>query len=96
MHVKAWSSEATEVLDKITKKRAPKPKKVPEAQKAPVRQTHAEYAKKHQGFKDACELVGLPATARQASKYRRKLGAAFSGKAVPKKGLIVKKNPVKG
>ena len=96
MRVEAWSPKVTEVFKEITKKQASKPKKVVEAPKGPVRQTHAEYAKKHQGFKDACELVGLPATARQASKYRRKLGAAFSGNAVPSKGLVIKKNPVKG
>lgn len=32
-----------------------------------------------QAFKDACATAGVPATARQASKYNSGYGAAFKG-----------------
>ena len=31
-------------------------------------------------FKEACAAIGIPATARQASKYNNGYGAAFNGR----------------
>jgi uncharacterized protein YnzC (UPF0291/DUF896 family) len=39
--------------------------------------SNAKFAKTDQNFKDACELAGLEATSRQASKFRNKQGKAF-------------------
>jgi hypothetical protein len=38
------------------------------------------FAGTNQQFKDACSAAGVQPTKRQASKFRRKLGAAFKGK----------------
>lgn len=38
---------------------------------------HREFAKRDAGFGAACNAVGLPATKRQASKYRRHMGRAW-------------------
>jgi hypothetical protein len=42
-------------------------------------ETNSKFTR-HTIFKKACELAGIPATARQASKYRRGLGLACSFK----------------
>jgi len=42
--------------------------------------TNAEFAKEDVKFQNACEAVGIPATSRQASKYKRKFGKAYKGK----------------
>ena len=39
--------------------------------------TNAEFAGQDEAFKSACERAGIPATKRQASKWRRKLGTAY-------------------
>ena len=39
--------------------------------------TNREYAKKERSFIKACELAEIPATGRQASKYRRERGKAY-------------------
>lgn len=39
--------------------------------------TNREFAKKDQPFIKACELAQIPATGRQASKYRRERGKAY-------------------
>ena len=36
-----------------------------------------EFAKSNSQFKAACEKAGIPATQRQASRYRRKMGKAY-------------------
>lgn len=41
--------------------------------------TNEEYAKDPK-FVAACDNVGIKATSRQASKYRRKMGKAYKGK----------------
>lgn len=43
--------------------------------------TNTEFAAQNDGFKAACEKVGIPATKRQASKWRRKFGAAYCNRA---------------
>jgi hypothetical protein len=40
-------------------------------------QTNADYANSQDHFKTACEAAGIPATARQASKFRNKKGQAY-------------------
>ena len=40
-------------------------------------QTNADYANSQDHFKKACEEAGIPATARQASKFRNKKGQAY-------------------
>lgn len=42
--------------------------------------THAEFATKNQTFRVACQLAGIDATSRQASKFRRKTGTAYEWK----------------
>jgi len=42
--------------------------------------TNREFAKKNRAFIKACELAEIPATGRQASKYRRERGKAYSFK----------------
>lgn len=44
--------------------------------------TNTEFAAQNDGFKAACEKVGIPATKRQASKWRRKFGTAYRNKWV--------------
>lgn len=39
--------------------------------------TNKEFAEKHKVFRDLCTKAGLPATARQASKYRRGKGMVY-------------------
>lgn len=39
--------------------------------------TNKEYAEKDVNFKKCCEAAGVPATKRQASKFRNKKGKAF-------------------
>ena len=39
--------------------------------------TNHEFSKKDATFKKACELAEIPATGRQASKFRRKRGKAY-------------------
>ena len=41
------------------------------------RMTNAAFAKSDTAFALACERAGIPATARQAGKYRRKQGVAY-------------------
>jgi len=41
--------------------------------------TNKEFLEQDQIFKRACELVQLPPTKRQASKFRNKKGKAFKG-----------------
>ena len=43
--------------------------------------TNAEFAAQNDGFKAACEKAGIPATKRQASKWRRKFGTAYRNRA---------------
>jgi len=38
---------------------------------------NAEFAKANTDFINACEAAGIPATARQAGKFRRKTGVAY-------------------
>ena len=45
-----------------------------------MRPTNLYFANNDQLFKEACELAGIPTTARQASRYRRDKGKAFSFK----------------
>jgi hypothetical protein len=42
--------------------------------------TNKEFAEKDEAFKEACAKVNLPATKRQASKWRRGFGLAYKGK----------------
>ena len=42
--------------------------------------TNTEFATQNDGFKTACEKAGIPATKRQASKWRRKFGTAYRDK----------------
>ena len=42
------------------------------------RQPNAVFAASNVAFVVACKAAGIPATARQASKYRRGAGLAFS------------------
>lgn len=39
--------------------------------------TNASFAATNEEFRNACEQAGIKPTARQASKYRRKLGLAY-------------------
>jgi len=39
--------------------------------------TNADFVKQDDKFKAACEKVGIPATIRQASKFRNKQGLAY-------------------
>ena len=41
--------------------------------------SNKEFAKTDQAFINACEKVGIPATKRQASKWRSKKGKAHQG-----------------
>lgn len=43
--------------------------------------TNTEFAAQNDGFKAVCEKVGLLATKRQASKWRRKFGTAYRNRA---------------
>jgi hypothetical protein len=40
--------------------------------------TNIEFSKNDSSFKAACKAVGLPATSRQASKWRMGTGLAFA------------------
>ncbi len=42
------------------------------------RQTNAEYANTVSYFREACARVGIAPTARQASKWRRRRGLAYT------------------
>jgi len=42
------------------------------------RMTNASFASSDESFKAACEKAGVPATARQASKWFRKRGLAYT------------------
>lgn len=42
--------------------------------------TNTEFAAQNDDFKAACEKAGIPATKRQASKWRRKFGMAYRNK----------------
>jgi hypothetical protein len=44
-----------------------------------MRETNTAFTR-HTIFKKSCELAGIPATSRQASKYRRGLGIAVRQK----------------
>ena len=46
--------------------------------KTVVKLTNAQFVKENQGFIAKCYGAGIPATKRQASKYRRKLGKAYN------------------
>ena len=39
--------------------------------------TNAEFSKTNSAFLSACAVSGVPATKRQASKWRRKFGTAY-------------------
>ena len=41
---------------------------------------HKEFAQEDQAFRTACEKAGVEPTSRQASKWRRKFGAAWKAK----------------
>ena len=43
--------------------------------------TNTEFATQNDGFKAACEKASVPATKRQASKWRRKFGTAYRNRA---------------
>ena len=43
--------------------------------------TNTEFATQNDGFKAACEKASVPATNRQASKWRRKFGTAYRNRA---------------
>ena len=43
--------------------------------------TNRAFAEADDTFRAACKKVGIEATRRQASKWRRKLGAAYKAKA---------------
>lgn len=43
-----------------------------------MRQTNAVFAKENRQFQDACKKAEIPATARQASKYRSGKGKAYN------------------
>ena len=43
-----------------------------------MEETNAEFAKNDGKFINACSKVGIPATSRQASKYRMKKGLAYN------------------
>lgn len=49
--------------------------------------THAEFAQNDRVFKLACDLAGIPATKRQASKWRNKRGLAYQHRAAAKQQL---------
>lgn len=42
-------------------------------------ETNQAFASNSDGFKKACEKAGIPATSRQASKFRNKCGLAYKG-----------------
>ena len=42
--------------------------------------TNKEFVMKDDLFKKCCDFAGLPATARQASKFRMRIGKAFGFK----------------
>lgn len=44
-----------------------------------MRQSNAVFAKENRQFNEACQKAGIPATARQASKFRSGKGKAFKG-----------------
>lgn len=44
------------------------------------REENAVFAKNNQRFINACQKAGIPATARQASKFRQGKGLAFNSK----------------
>lgn len=48
------------------------------AKNAAGRPTNAYFASHDEAFKAACEKAGVPATARQASKWFRKRGLAYT------------------
>jgi hypothetical protein len=52
--------------------------------------TNREFAKSDENFHKACATAGIAPTLRQASKYRRGLGAAKTGKTVKFTGTISK------
>lgn len=41
--------------------------------------TNKKFAEEDQSFRKACDLVRLPPTTRQASKFRNKKGLAYKG-----------------
>ena len=43
-----------------------------------MQETNRTFAQTNQLFKNACEQAGIPATKRQASKFRRKFGLAWN------------------
>ena len=43
--------------------------------------TNTEFATQNDRFKEACEKASIPATKRQASKWRRKFGTAYRSRA---------------
>jgi hypothetical protein len=44
-----------------------------------MERTNGTFAKEDVKFQNACKAVGIPATARQASKFRAGKGKAFKG-----------------
>ena len=50
-----------------------------ESTKTQIGQSNAAFAKTNQAFIAACEKVDIPATSRQASKFRCKRGKAYQG-----------------
>jgi len=43
----------------------------------PTKPTNRNWAKENKPFKKACEIAGIPPTARQASKFKRGIGSAY-------------------
>ena len=43
-------------------------------------QTNKEFAQENKDFRDACQRAGIEATKRQASRFRRKKGKAYTYK----------------
>ena len=41
--------------------------------------TNKQFAETDVKFRAACEAVNIPPTARQASRFKRKMGKAFNG-----------------
>lgn len=61
------------------------------AKNAGGRMTNASFAATDTEFKECCELAGVPATARQASKWFRKTGLAYTN-GRPERQKLTKEN----
>lgn len=54
-------------------------------------ETNRQMAEKNENFRKLCDEAGVPATKRQASKYRLKKGAAFRFEAFGEKARLAPK-----